>query len=118
MQGFVYVGVSPIILKVACYNDIVFSHDLVLKIQALFLILCLSSCALNNTYFYKIIYIEYNYHNQTCLFVGTNGKSKLNLIRLKHCQFIETRIFVIKTGSDTFQAKGQFITSNVVAEVA
>lgn len=102
----------------ACYNDTVPSHDLVLKIQALSLISCLSSCALNNTYFYKIIYIEYNYHNQTGLFVGTNGKSKLNLIRLKHRQFIETCIFVIKTDNETFQAKGQFITSNVVAEVA
>jgi len=118
MQGFVCVGVSPIILKAACYNDIVPSHDLVLKIRAPFLILCPSSSALNNTYFYKIIYIEYNYHNQTGLFVGTNGKSELNLIKLKPSQFIEICIFVIKTDSETFQAKGQIITSNVVAEVA
>jgi hypothetical protein len=81
MQEFVCVGVSTIILKVASYSDIVPLHDLVLKIQALFLILCLSSCGLNSTYFYKIIYIECNYHNQTGLFIGTNGKSKLNLIR-------------------------------------
>jgi len=73
MQGFFCVGVSPIILKVACCNDTVPSHDLVLKIQALFLILCLSSCALKNAYFYTIIYIGYNYHNQTGSFVGTNG---------------------------------------------
>lgn len=81
MQEFVCVGVSTIILKVACYSDVVPSHYLVLKIQALFLILCLSSCVLNNTYFYKIIYIEYNFHNQTGLFIGTNGKNKFNLIR-------------------------------------
>jgi hypothetical protein len=118
MQGFVCVGVSPIILKAACYNHTVPSHDLVLKTRAPFLIVCPSSCALNNTYFYKIIYVEYNYHNQTGLFVGTNGKSELNLIRLKPSQLIETCIFVIKTDSETFQAKGQFITSNVVAEVA